>query len=62
MPYKFYHGRTGKVFNVTKRAVGVVVNKQIRSVHVMKKLPTIGQLGVFALQSCKKSSWLVAHL
>ena len=30
MPYKFYHGKTGRVFNVTKRAVGVIVNKQVR--------------------------------
>lgn len=30
MPHKCYHGKTGRVFNVTKRAVGVVVNKQIR--------------------------------
>lgn len=30
MPHKFYHGKTGRVFNVTKRAVGVIVNKQIR--------------------------------
>lgn len=28
MPHKFYHGRTGKVWNVTKRAIGVEVNKQ----------------------------------
>ena len=28
MPHKFYHGRTGKVWNVTKRAMGVEVNKQ----------------------------------
>ena len=27
MPFKFYHGRTGRVFNVTKRAVGVIVTK-----------------------------------
>ena len=27
MPGKQFHGRTGIVFNVTKRAVGVVVNK-----------------------------------
>ncbi|KAH6796163.1 hypothetical protein C2S51_037149 [Perilla frutescens var. frutescens] len=27
MPHKFYHGRTGRVWNVTKRAVGVEVNK-----------------------------------
>merc|ERR1712126_357800 len=29
MPYKYYHGKTGRVFNVTRRAVGVVVNKQL---------------------------------
>jgi len=29
MPHKVYHGRTGIVWNVTKRAVGVEVNKQI---------------------------------
>ena len=29
MPHKFYHGRTGKVWNVTKRAIGVEVNKQV---------------------------------
>merc|ERR1711881_83245 len=26
---KFYHGRTGTVFNVTPHAVGVIVNKKI---------------------------------
>lgn len=29
MPHKFYHGRTGRVWNVTKRAIGVEVNKQV---------------------------------
>lgn len=29
MPHKFYHGKTGRVFNVTKHAVGVVVNKRV---------------------------------
>jgi large subunit ribosomal protein L21e len=29
MPFKFYHGRTGVVFNVTKRAIGVTVNKLV---------------------------------
>jgi large subunit ribosomal protein L21e len=28
MPFKHYHGRTGVVFNVNKRAVGVVINKE----------------------------------
>lgn len=30
MPFKIYHGRTGRVWNVTKRAIGVEVNKQVR--------------------------------
>merc|ERR1712025_894669 len=29
MPHKFYHGRTGKVFNITPHAVGVIVNKKV---------------------------------
>lgn len=29
MPFKFYHGRTGVVFNVNKRAIGVQVNKLV---------------------------------
>ena len=38
MPHKFYHGKTGKVFNVTKRAVGVIVNKQVRNRIVRKRI------------------------
>ena len=30
MPHKVYHGKTGRIFNVTKHAVGVVVNKQVK--------------------------------
>merc|ERR1712244_176655 len=30
MPHKAYHGKTGRVFNVTKHAVGVRVNKVVR--------------------------------
>ena len=35
MPHKYYHGRTGVVFNVTKRSIGVRVNKIIgnRIIH-----------------------------
>jgi len=29
MPFKHYHGKTGRVFNVTQHAVGVVVNKRV---------------------------------
>merc|ERR1711904_433795 len=38
MPHFFYHGRTGKVFNLNKRSVGVVVNKQVRNRIVPKKM------------------------
>ncbi|XP_024390796.1 large ribosomal subunit protein eL21x/eL21w [Physcomitrium patens] len=38
MPHKFYHGRTGIVWNVTKRAVGVVMNKQVGNRIIQKRL------------------------
>lgn len=38
MPHKFYHGRTGSVWNVTPRAVGVIVNKRVRSRIIPKKI------------------------
>ena len=36
MPFKFYHGKTGRVWNVTKRALGVEMNKQVGG-RIMKK-------------------------
>merc|ERR1712021_292100 len=30
MPHKIYHGKTGRVYNVTQHAVGVIVNKRVR--------------------------------
>ncbi|KAI1289376.1 60S ribosomal protein L21 [Halotydeus destructor] len=38
MPFKFYHGRTGRVFNVTQHAVGVIVNKRVRTRIIPKKI------------------------
>ena len=38
MPFKYYHGRTGVIFNVNKRAVGVTVNKQVNGRIVPKQL------------------------
>jgi len=38
MPHKFYHGKTGRVFNVTPHAVGVVVNKQVRNRIIEKRI------------------------
>ncbi|OEH77419.1 60S ribosomal protein L21-2 [Cyclospora cayetanensis] len=38
MPYSFYHGRTGVVFNVTRRAVGVEVKKVVGNRQIVKRL------------------------
>jgi len=38
MPYKFYHGRTGRVFNVNPRSIGVIVNKQVRQRIIPKRI------------------------
>ena len=38
MPYSFYHGRTGVVFNVTPRAVGVEVKKVVRNRQIVKRI------------------------
>jgi large subunit ribosomal protein L21e len=38
MPFKYYHGRTGIVFNVTKRAVGVRVNKEVNGRIISKSI------------------------
>merc|ERR1719317_642843 len=38
MPYKYYHGRTGKVFHVVNRAIGVLVNKRVRHRVMVKRI------------------------
>jgi len=38
MPHKFYHGRTGIVFNVTKSAIGVRVNKFVNGRIIEKRI------------------------
>lgn len=38
MPHKGYHGRTGIVFNVTKSAVGVRVNKFVNGRIIEKRI------------------------
>merc|ERR1711937_602933 len=38
MPYKAYHGKTGRVFNVTQDAVGVIVNKRVRGEILAKRV------------------------
>ena len=38
LPHKFYHGKTGRVFDVTKHAVGVIVNKRVNTRIVPKRI------------------------
>ncbi|CEO99768.1 60S ribosomal protein L21 [Plasmodiophora brassicae] len=38
MPHKFYHGKTGKVWNITPRAIGVIINKPIGNRIMAKKI------------------------
>ncbi|CAD7674496.1 unnamed protein product [Nyctereutes procyonoides] len=38
MPHKCYHGKTGRVYNVTQHAVGIVVNKQVKGKIPAKRI------------------------
>mmetsp|Transcript_125932 Transcript_125932/g.188001 ORF Transcript_125932/g.188001 Transcript_125932/m.188001 type:complete len:159 (-) Transcript_125932:48-524(-) len=38
MPHKYYHGRTGRVWNVTPRAIGVEVRKKVGGRIINKRL------------------------
>ncbi|ELU35581.1 ribosomal l21e domain-containing protein [Rhizoctonia solani AG-1 IA] len=38
MPHKYYHGRTGIVYNVTPRAVGVLVKKIVGNRYIEKRV------------------------
>ncbi|KXN85752.1 60S ribosomal protein L21-A [Leucoagaricus sp. SymC.cos] len=38
MPHKFYHGRTGIVYNVTQNAVGVIVYKVVGNRYIEKRV------------------------
>ncbi|XP_053510980.1 60S ribosomal protein L21-like [Artibeus jamaicensis] len=38
MPHRCYHGKTGRVYSVTKHAVGIVVNKQVKGKILAKRI------------------------
>jgi len=38
MPHKFYHGRTGIVYNVTPAAIGVIVYKVVGNRYMQKRV------------------------
>lgn len=38
MPHKYYHGKTGIIFNVTKSSVGVIINKVVGNRYIEKRV------------------------
>ena len=38
MPHKWYQGKTGRVWNVTKRALGVELFKQVNGRYIKKRV------------------------
>eukprot|EP01071_Lankesteria_metandrocarpae_P015434 Lankesteria_metandrocarpae@DN967_c0_g1_i10.p1 len=38
MPFHFYHGKTGVVYNVTRRAVGIEIKKRVKQREIMKRI------------------------
>jgi large subunit ribosomal protein L21e len=38
MPFKSYHGKTGRVFNISPHAVGIIVNKRVNTRIIAKKI------------------------
>ena len=38
MTHKYYHGKTGIVFNVTKSSVGVIINKVVGNRYIEKRV------------------------
>jgi len=38
MPYKFYHGKTGKIFNISKSSIGVKMQKIVGNRKIIKKI------------------------
>ncbi|EGC29941.1 ribosomal protein L21 [Dictyostelium purpureum] len=55
MPHKFYHGRTGRVWNVTPRSVGVIINKRVGPRIIAKKIHV-------RIEHVKPSNSMAAHL
>ena len=48
MPHKYYHGKTGRVFNVTAHALGIIVNKKHNGRIIPKRIHV-------RIEHCRKS-------
>merc|ERR1719263_1704585 len=67
MPFKFYHGKTGVIFDVTKHSVGVVVNKRVGGRIIPKRLQSVSStsacpdLALLSLIASTRTIRLSAH-
>merc|ERR1719167_1252360 len=55
MPHKAYHGKTGRVFNVSKRAVGVVVNSVYAARFLLRGFASVSN--TLSTVSAGRTSW-----
>lgn len=53
MPYKYYHGKTGQIFNVNPRSVGVVVTKPVKQRIINKRIHV--RIEHVRLSNCRKA-------
>merc|ERR1719216_260263 len=54
MPYKYYFGKTGRVWNVTKRALGI---EMLKTVGNRKRTNAFTfEWSIFAIQSAVRNS------
>merc|ERR1712124_195663 len=56
MPHKYYQGKTGVVWNVTKRAVGVEINKIVRGIQLKKRFHV--RIEHIQPSRCREAFWL----
>ena len=52
MPHKYYHGKTGVVWNVTKRAVGVEIYKQVCVWGMPSVNQVVGDARIYGTLDC----------
>mmetsp|Transcript_19058 Transcript_19058/g.38863 ORF Transcript_19058/g.38863 Transcript_19058/m.38863 type:complete len:160 (+) Transcript_19058:675-1154(+) len=38
LPFKYYHGKTGKIFNISKSSIGIKIEKTVGNRKILKKI------------------------
>ncbi|ELW65996.1 60S ribosomal protein L21 [Tupaia chinensis] len=58
MPHKCYHGKTGRIYNVTQHAAGIVVNKQVKGKILAKRI----HVGIEHIKHSKSRDSFLKHV